>query len=576
MTTLAGLGVIVAVAVLIHAMGEISGRAAALGVTLGDADDAARLAQVRAWLGGAGWFDLHTSRFGLADGLLSHWSRLVDAGIGGLVVLFGLVFAPGQAETLARMIWPLVVFAPVAFVIALAADRLGGRMAAISAMLLLLTCLSGLHPFAVGRIDHHGVMILGAVGAALLCQLSLRDIRFAVPAGGLAAMGLAVGFEGLVLTVLAVGTLAVAAILDRRHVDAARRVTIALALGLVVGFLLTTPPGRWLDARCDALSVNLVVAGLIGAVAMACLSHSRLPDRPALRFLVLVAGGVAALLAYRAFNPLCMAGPFGEVDPAIGPIWLDSVRETFPIWRVFGIAPAVVLVFTAFAALGLMAQSALVRGASELERAPALAGFVVLAGAVALACWQLKLMPYASLLVIVPIAVLAAKLMERDQLIGAVALVLASSQLVLGAVAQPIADALPKPAMAAAMDDDSCRETAAFAGLAGLPRGRVLVDLNVASHVVALTPHDVLAGPYHRLSWAILASHALWSGTDMAAVRAGLASAKITYVVLCAAHGADAAPGSLLARLAQGHAPAFLAPVGAQGALRLWQVQAAD
>jgi hypothetical protein len=38
-----------------------------------------RLAQLRDWLGGQGWYDLTQSR--VAGGYESHWSRLIDAGL---------------------------------------------------------------------------------------------------------------------------------------------------------------------------------------------------------------------------------------------------------------------------------------------------------------------------------------------------------------------------------------------------------------------------------------------------------------------------------------------------------------
>ena len=49
--------------------------------TLLDTDDAMRLAQLRDWLGGQGWYDLNQYR--VATGYESHWSRLIDAGLAG-------------------------------------------------------------------------------------------------------------------------------------------------------------------------------------------------------------------------------------------------------------------------------------------------------------------------------------------------------------------------------------------------------------------------------------------------------------------------------------------------------------
>ncbi|RZM28903.1 MAG: hypothetical protein EOP67_39045, partial [Sphingomonas sp.] len=45
---------------------------------LGDTDDNMRLMQVRAWLGGQGWYDLRQYRMNPPLGFNMHWSRIVD------------------------------------------------------------------------------------------------------------------------------------------------------------------------------------------------------------------------------------------------------------------------------------------------------------------------------------------------------------------------------------------------------------------------------------------------------------------------------------------------------------------
>ena len=80
--------------------------------TLFDTDDAMRLAQLRAWLGGQGWFDLHQARMQPPEGYDTHWSRLIDAGLAGLLFLFGLFTDGASAERLMRAWWPLLWLLP--------------------------------------------------------------------------------------------------------------------------------------------------------------------------------------------------------------------------------------------------------------------------------------------------------------------------------------------------------------------------------------------------------------------------------------------------------------------------------
>ena len=56
------------------------------GLGLGDTDDNMRLAQVRAWLGGQGWFDLRQYKLDPPAGANIHWSRIVDLPIAGLIL----------------------------------------------------------------------------------------------------------------------------------------------------------------------------------------------------------------------------------------------------------------------------------------------------------------------------------------------------------------------------------------------------------------------------------------------------------------------------------------------------------
>ena len=44
-----------------------------------------RLVQMRGFIDGHGWFNLHEARLGPPDGYDTHWSRLIDAGLAGTV-----------------------------------------------------------------------------------------------------------------------------------------------------------------------------------------------------------------------------------------------------------------------------------------------------------------------------------------------------------------------------------------------------------------------------------------------------------------------------------------------------------
>src|SRR3954452_7429912 len=126
-------------------------------LTLADTDDAMRLAQLRDWLDGQGWFDMNQAR--VAGGYESHWSRLIDAGLAATLWIFGWFAEPPLAERLMRTTWPMLWLLPTMASTAAIAWRIAGREAALLALLLAVVGLPAFHQFRPGRIDHHNVQI---------------------------------------------------------------------------------------------------------------------------------------------------------------------------------------------------------------------------------------------------------------------------------------------------------------------------------------------------------------------------------------------------------------------------------
>jgi len=74
--------------------------------TLPGNDDYMRLVQVRDWLGGQAWSDPVQDRMFPPDPLISHWGRLSDVLIGGLIKVFTPFLGAAGAETAALLILP--------------------------------------------------------------------------------------------------------------------------------------------------------------------------------------------------------------------------------------------------------------------------------------------------------------------------------------------------------------------------------------------------------------------------------------------------------------------------------------
>src|SRR5262249_36527932 len=132
-------------------------------LTLTDMDDAMRLVQMRGFIDGHGWFNLHETRLGPPDGYDSHWARLIDAGLARVLWLFGRFTDPAFAQRLMRAVWPMLWLLPTMAGATAIAWRVAGRDAAPIALVLAVVGLPAFQHFIPGRIDHHNVQIAIAV-----------------------------------------------------------------------------------------------------------------------------------------------------------------------------------------------------------------------------------------------------------------------------------------------------------------------------------------------------------------------------------------------------------------------------
>src|SRR3954451_6910219 len=296
--------------------------------TLLDTDDAMRLAQLRDWLGGQGWYDLNQAR--VAGGYESHWSRLIDAGRAGPLCVFGGFFDPATAERLMRVVWPLLWLVPTMAGVVAIAWRIGGREAALMTLLLATIGLPGFQQFRAGRIDHHNVQIALSMLAVAATVWSDRVRWGALAAGAVTGLAMAIGLECLPYLLVCAVAFALRYAVDATSAQAVRRYGLALATSSLGGLLIIAGPDHWSRAACDEIAVNWVAvtaAGGIGLAVAATLATPRLAVRCAQVGVI----GALAIALFVWIEPRCVHGPYAMMDPAVWPIWLTHVREMKPL-----------------------------------------------------------------------------------------------------------------------------------------------------------------------------------------------------------------------------------------------------
>lgn len=547
-----------------------------------DTDDAMRLVDVRALVAGQGWFDNIQHRFLPPEGVLSHWSRLVDAPMAASILVLTPLIGQKLAEGLTAALWPALLMGLYALVLHHGVRRGLGSRAGVLAVFAALELFGVTVQFTAGRVDHHNLQILAIVGAGLC--LIRSGLRSGLLAGVLCALSLAIGLEGLPYVALA-GLFLAGDWIGRGHPALSPFLGFGLGLGLASPLLFAaqTAPSLWSTSYCDALSPPwLWLAGGGLATALACAGLDRRLPTPGLRLATAGGLGMAVVAGFAALFPACLGGPFPGMPALVREHWLLTVNEMTSLpkfvangkWEVLAFYPPLALA-------ALLATWAGFRGRPEHRRHFAVCALFLWPGLV-IGWFQFRGLYIAS--GVIPLVAGPA----LDRAIGVVRDASAASATKIGHLAlamglvspvwmvPALLSAVADPAVAEAMSGKSaCRAHEAVTPLTVLAPGTVLAPIWVGPAILLYTPHSVIAAPYHRAIPGLVAAIEGLGGSE-ADLRRHVEARHADYVVLCPKEPEDSlGPDKAFAtRLAAGEVSApWLAPVAVPGTvLKVWRV----
>jgi hypothetical protein len=299
------------------------------------------------------------------------------------------------------------------------------------------------------------------------------------------------------------------------------------------------------------------------------------------RIVAVLAAGVATAAVLLLLEPACVRGPLAMVDPAIWPIWLGEVREMQPLWSVWRNNPLTASAIAAFPVVAILATVFLLREEWLRRSFGFLAAALTFAAAAVTTVIAIRGFSYAIWLGMPLVAVLALRLFaafDIKRLVPRLAVALVLTPMALSSAAIAIATA------AGSSDSDdfsrpdmrACFATANYAPLRLLEPGLIAADVSFGPYLLALTPHSVLAAPYHRLSSGIVTAHRILAEPPGQAREAAL-EAGVKYLLVCGPRPPDGLPGparsqSLWAALRAGNAPDWLQPLVAGPAFTVYRV----
>lgn len=554
----------------------------------GDNDDIMRLMQIRAWLGGQGWFDMTQYRVLPPEGISLHWSRYVDLGIAAILVPLSKVFPASVAENLTLVIWPTLLLALMVVIAGYGTRKHLGDGAAIAAMVGVVqwALLSQLY-FGPGRIDHHNVQMLTTTIMAYAMIARGRPLLHGAIAGAAAAFSLAVGLETLPLILVAGALLLLRSAWER---EAANTLLTGFCLALfgaeLVLFLGQTGPDEWLVPRCDKLASPVLALSAIAAIA--CLAPIALRRWLANPWARLGASGVLVGMGVKLCAGLlapCLAGPYGSLPPDVQKIIANQILEAMPGLAFAGRTPfaynSMMTPVVASILLGALFL-AIRRKAPAAEKAAV--GQMLVLGCVGLlgSFYQIRMNLLSTCAVPFLIGYVLRCLWEKRAehrkalwslaLVGGVAVTEFAQPLNIPARAAVHAFLPPERAKALTQSAslEECRDPADLSALDALPKARILTPMDLATPMIATTHHDGLAAPYHRSAAAYANGIVPFRSSE--GMVAALRSTGATYVAICGGSDASRSP-TLTAQLLRGEVLPYLQPVAVAGtALKVFKV----
>lgn len=542
-------------------------------------DDYMRLVQVRDWLGGQGFMDMSQYRLYPPDPLQSHWARLPDMILGGVMKLLTPIFGESGAETAALLIVPALLLLIALVLTAYIAKRVSDNpLMPFIAPVLLGLCFPVMYQFYPGRIDHHGLqVVLGLAALLTLLKAAERPI-WAYPTGLFCGLALWVGIEAAPFVAAACIALSLNWVLkDNNAARALRGFAMSFAATVAACLILSRPASLWGAAQCDALSLVYLVA--VGFVALAILGATRLASKARsawTRLIALGGAGFGAIVATLTLFPQCLSGPYAALDPRLEEIWLSNVQEAYP-FHIFikadPVTASALLVVTLLAVIGLvlMAREKGVK-ALALQNAPVRAAAIFALLAFLTGLIQLRQMTFAGAFA----APLAAYVMawglvksasiqpDLKRALARLGIIFACSPLALPGFVNAITPDRP-PEIQTAQSAAPCMSKSALAALDGLGEGFALTQIDMGTPLLLSTKLSVSSAPYHRNIKGNLASIDAFTLPPQEA-RRFITAQGVDYLISCDPLNETRliqrlAPDGLLSELMAGRVPLWLEPV---------------
>ncbi len=378
---------------------------------LPDPDDYAYLTQTLDWLQGQGWYDNVQHRMSPPEGVVLHFTRFVQVPIAAVIMLFRSIgYSWHGAALMGSFLLPVIYLGFFFWVLRKAADEFVSREWSRLTAFIAMFAPFLMFKFAPGQVDHHGIeAILTLTAVALASKIFDQpdQMRWAIAASGVFALSNAIALETLPWMVLGSAVIGLwTAITGRR----AARAAAVFGAGLFLfgaAFLISTHAVSELFLP-DFLSYSVVYVALMGAIALALLGAAGVARINNVKTRILVCGSFAAVLGAFYFYefPALLAGPYGAMNPKLSSLFFATIEEAIPLIDRYSPVKAVICVF--LPVLGFVTCVCMARESLDDKKWKWILLAAFLAASTSLGVfYQIRLMVYAELFSIIPLAAFA-------------------------------------------------------------------------------------------------------------------------------------------------------------------------
>lgn len=483
---------------------------------LPDTDDNLRMAQVHAWLGGQGWYDLRQYKLNPPGGFNIHWSRLVDLPIAAIELIVRPFFGTVVAQKTAAALAPMLPLGVMLGALALTARRLIAPGAFAIAAGLALIPQDAMRMFMPLRVDHHGWQ-LAFLAITIAGLADAKRLRGGLTMGLSSAASLAIGLELMPFLVICGAAVVLRWVEQAEEAERMRGYGLALGGGTAAAYLLFASYDNAV-ARCDALTPVWLSAMVAAGALCFALSFARAAHWPA-RLALAAIGGALLAAGFAYAWPQCLGRPEGISDELYR-LWFSNVREAKSITKQGWQTAMTVATLPAIGVIGSLWAVWSARGTARFAVWVPVALVSVVSALLLL--WQMRAGPAAQLMAVPGATALAWAILPRlawhrlmaVRTLGVVAAVLAVSGAgVILTLPYLQADRPTERTKLINRANFRCPSLAALRPVAQLPATTIFTFVDLGPRLINVTHHKAVAGPYHRNGDAILDVHHAFGGS---------------------------------------------------------------